>query len=103
MIDWMYVAANALWICGAAVVLAAISFHVWRADEAGQPYRLVFRSRSWRLYSSSGMALVCAGVLLGQPWAVWARVLCGLAGLWFAWMAIRTSKPDDDSRVSTSA
>jgi hypothetical protein len=39
MIDVRFVIAHSLWILGAAVALAAFSYHAWRAGERQMPLR----------------------------------------------------------------
>lgn len=80
MIDWWQVCANAVWILGAALLLATFSIHRYEAGRArtrGISNIYAFRSR-W-LYGL-GLLLVSLGLCLGSG-ARLDRVLWGMLAL----------------------
>ena len=92
MIDWPYVARNALWILGLSIALAGASYAGWWAagnNDAGQRAR---RRERWRaLWSlpvftqpfAAGMTLFCASLAWGGTrW--WETALWALLGIAFA-------------------
>ena len=88
MIDWGGVAGHALWIGGLALDLAAVSLAHFRTQEAAQrqtapPGRRLaaeLAQPGTLLALVTGLALVCAGLLIASPtW--WIRVPAGLLAL----------------------
>jgi len=85
MIDVRFVVAHGLWILGAAIELAAISYYDWLARQRRRPLRQVLRSaRGWHSSFAGGGLLVASGFLLmaGTRWwerAVWLVVWAGAA------------------------
>ncbi|MEO8260881.1 MAG: hypothetical protein ABI868_26280 [Acidobacteriota bacterium] len=106
MIDLRFVVAHGLWLLGAAVVLAAFSYHNWRARQQGRRRRDVLRAApGWRMSVSGGALLAASGFLLmaGARWweqAAWLLVWAGAAfDLWSA----RTTRLDDARASSRPA
>lgn len=82
MIDVWGVAANALWVLGLAVVLAALSWAHWVAQEEGVRLRRVLSRRGLRWPLDVGLLLFCAGLAAtSRRW--WERALWGVLAL--AW------------------
>ena len=75
MIDWANVALNGVWIAGAAILLAALSYHRWLAQETSVTFKNMRARRSWKISVSAGMALVCFGVGYGLADRRWERVV----------------------------
>jgi hypothetical protein len=88
VIDWWNVAFNALWIFGAAILLAAFSYHNWLRSETGSTRRQAMRELSWRTWNLFGMTLVCIGWMFGQTRHWWARLLLSVPATWFAWQML---------------
>jgi hypothetical protein len=102
MIDWVYVARNALWILGLSIALAALSYAGWwAAENDGAGPRVRWRAL-WGLPVltrpfAAGMTLFCASLAWGSTrW--WETVLWALLGLAFvaqfiqAWWAPHTPR-----------
>ena len=85
LIDWWLVASSALWIMGLSVLLAAFSYHDWLAHETGRRLRDQFKTRTWRIPFSLGMALFCTGLAATRGAAWWERLLWGALALSFGW------------------
>ncbi len=62
MIDWRWLAANALWIAGAALALAVVSVAEYSASTRGEKLRAVLRQpdRLWPLLVAA--VLFCTGL-----------------------------------------
>jgi hypothetical protein len=75
VIDWANVALNGVWIAGAAILVAALSYHRWLAQETSVTFKSMRARRSWKISVSAGMALVCLGVGCGLADRRWERVL----------------------------
>jgi len=88
MIDWWFVAVNALWILGLSIVLAAFSYHDWLRRETGRRWKEVRAQPSWQFPFSGGMLLFCLGMGLGHETAWWERTLWGLLAASFAWQTV---------------
>lgn len=88
VIDWWFVASNAIWIFGASVVLAAFSYHHWLAQETGRKLREIFRERSWQIFYPMGATIFCTGWLLAQADRWWERGLWGILAASFCWQMI---------------
>jgi hypothetical protein len=73
MIDWWSMAANALWILGAAVQVATWAFHDWIARATRSTRRDIFARRSFRVPMNAGMSATCLGWGLAQAGHTWAR------------------------------
>ncbi len=79
MVDWRLVGVSAVWLAGAAALLAGLSYGYWEARTAGRPLRAWLGGRGWwrRLYPAA-LGLVCAGLGLsanaGWEQAAWAAL-----------------------------
>jgi multisubunit Na+/H+ antiporter MnhB subunit len=97
MIDWTNLAFNALWVLGAAVILAALSFFYYEAQRRGERLRARLAAPGFQAWLSVGLALISLSLaLIGPRW--WERVLwallCALSAwqFWIAWREWRTKK-----------
>ena len=75
MIDWWNVFANALWLGGAALALAMLSYASWQASVEHQRLRAALNRPSYQI------ALNSAGVLFSAGMAATARYPLEI-GLW---------------------
>jgi hypothetical protein len=88
MIDISAVAANALWVLGLSLVLAALSWARWVAQEEGARTRDVLARRGLRRAVDLGLLLFCAG-LAATSRRTWERVVWGvLAAAWVVQAAL---------------
>jgi multisubunit Na+/H+ antiporter MnhB subunit len=89
MIDWVNVFFNALWVLGAAVILAALSFYHYDAQNRGERLRVRLAAPDFQVWLSVGLVLISLGLALtGASW--WERVLWALFCVVSAWQ-IRVS------------
>ena len=75
MIDWSKVVFNGVWIAGAAIMLAALSYHRWLAQATSVTFKNIRGRRSWKISVSTGMALVCVGLGNGLADRRWERLV----------------------------
>jgi F0F1-type ATP synthase membrane subunit c/vacuolar-type H+-ATPase subunit K len=88
MFDWSGLVGNALWICGLAVCLAALSMAYYET-RAGQE-RLCSRLRrpELQLALAAGMSLFCLGLLLSSgTW--WEKGIWGVCAILLTGWAVR--------------
>jgi len=87
MISWQHIVRNALWILGAAILLADLSYMSWLAREKKRPLGqllAITRSKRWLWL---GLALIGAGLAFTSD-VVWVMViwilftLLAMIGLW---------------------
>jgi hypothetical protein len=84
LIDWTYVARNALWIVGLSVALAAWSYISWWASFHHQRLRRALNLPLFVVPFSAGMLMFSGSMSWGAAhW--WERVLWAGLALWFAW------------------
>ncbi len=99
MIDWMGFAFNSLWVVGAAVILAALSFQQYEARRLRERLRERLNGPDFQLWLSVGLFLISLGLaLIGPRWyerVLWG-LLCGMS-VWQAWIAWRAWKRADAS------
>lgn len=99
MIDWAGLAFNALWVLGAAVILAALSFFYYealrprsvQAHRRGERLRTQLSAPGFQTWLFVGLVLISLGLaLIGPRW--WEHVVWGLlcaASAWQLWSAWR--------------
>jgi uncharacterized membrane protein YtjA (UPF0391 family) len=82
MIDWLNVAANALWIIGCSILLAAFSYASWAASENKQRISISLRSKGvWRALHTggilvfSGLAATSNSIVQAILWALLGIIL----------------------------
>ena len=93
MIDWFSLFANALWIVGLAVLLAATSWNFYVASLNRTGLRAQFSSPAFALTASIGMVLVLLGLALNKNGSLWQTIIWGLLALGFlyvAWLSFKT-------------
>ncbi len=77
VIDWTSVLFNGFWIVGAAIILAAFSFHTWQAQFEKVRVREVLQRPSFEKPFWLGFALVGIGlVTTSSRW--WESIIWGL-------------------------
>lgn len=87
LIDWLYVARNALWILGLSVALAAWSHISWWASVRSQRLRHALSLPLFVVPFSMGMLMFATSLAWGATrW--WECVLWAGLALWFAWEII---------------
>ena len=82
MIDWGNLAANALWISGLSVALAAFSFAAWEAGSSKEKIAARLRRPGYRAALNLAALLVCLG-LAGTASRLWGTALWLLLGAAF--------------------
>jgi len=106
MIDVQFVIAHSLWILGAAVALAAVSYYQWLESGRCPCATSCEPSVGWKASFAGGVLLVASGFLLmdGTRWwerGLWLLVWAGAAfDLWRC--GGRRSCEDVDSRSTRS-
>jgi len=91
MIDFRSVAANALWILGLALILAALSWARWIAVRENVRFRVALRYPGVARALDGGLMLFCAG-LAATARIGWERVLWGVLAVGFLVIALMSSK-----------
>ena len=97
MIDWGWVISNALWICGASLALAAVSYASWVASVRHDRLRAVLRQPGLKSALSAAAVLFCLGLATTAvallEIAIW-MVLAVLAAVQFilSWRELRHPK-----------
>jgi hypothetical protein len=74
MIDWPRVLSSAVWIGGAALALAALSYASWFANLRGERLRAVLQQPAYQLWLRAAACLICVGLGLtaaGLETALW--------------------------------
>ncbi len=62
MIDWPRVLFSAVWIGGAALALAALSYASWLASLRGERLRAVLQQPTYQLLLRVAACLICVGL-----------------------------------------
>jgi hypothetical protein len=88
MLDWRYLARNALWVWGLSVVLAAWSYARTWASEQGLTKRAALSRWPCGAALAAGMVLFCAGLAWGAA-QLWERLLWCVLTLAFVWQIYR--------------
>lgn len=66
MIDWPDLAANAMWVLGGALALAALSYAYWQAGAHGEQLRVALARPRLRIALDLAGVLVCLGLGLAS-------------------------------------
>ncbi len=82
--DWADVFANALLVTGMAVIVAAASHAVYRAQSSGSTLRLVLGGRRIGVAVYGGLALTASGLALTTAGSLWETLLCWVLALIFS-------------------
>ena len=76
MIDWPLVLSSAVWIGGAALALATLSYASWFASLRGERLRAVLRQPAYQALLWTAACLICTGLGLtaatGLETVVWS-------------------------------
>lgn len=84
MIDWLAFFLNTLWVLGLTIILAAVSYYHWHADQGKKSLRSFLASSSFSIVFSIGIFFFCVGVAgLSRTW--WEQVLWGILAVVFAY------------------
>jgi len=87
LIDWLFVARNALWILGLSIAFAAWSYTSWWGATRHLRVRQALGRPLFQVPFSAGMMLFTASLAWGATrW--WERALWIVLGLSFAWQTI---------------
>lgn len=62
MIDWTAVVFNSFWIAGLALMLAAVSYYTWVANEEGLAVGTTFQKPPFMRFAYAGLILVGIGL-----------------------------------------
>ena len=62
MIDWPRVLSSAVWIGGAALALATLSYASWVASVRGERLRAVLRRPAYQALLRAAACLICVGL-----------------------------------------
>jgi hypothetical protein len=93
VIDWFSVGANALWIIGAAIIVATFSFANWLAHVRDQRTRHLLGTAAFQIPFAIGLLLISLGLLLvSRGWlehVLWAFL--SILFLWQLWVLWRGS------------
>ena len=94
MVNWSGLVGNALWICGLAVCLAALSVAHYQARTGKDRLRHRLEQPEHQLAFAAGMTLFCAGLLLcSGTW--WQKGIWGLGAVVFiGWAACSWRRRD---------
>ncbi len=76
MIDWPLVLSSAVWLGGAALALAVLSYASWSASVRGLRLRVILRQSNYQRGLLAAAVLFCAG--LGLTASSWLET-----ALWF--------------------
>jgi hypothetical protein len=87
VIDWFNLAANSLWILGAALALAAVSFASWEASLKMVKFRQQLNQPGCQAALNMAGLMFCLG-LAGTSSRWWEIVLWLLLSVWFAFQLV---------------
>ena len=62
MINWLLVLSSAVWIGGAALALATVSYASWFASLRGERLRAVLQRPAYQLWLRAAACLICMGL-----------------------------------------
>jgi len=82
-------ATNALWIMGLAVVLAALSYASWLADQRKTRLRRVLNEAVFQVPFAAGMTLTCAGIFFHSR-SLLERIAWAVLAVLFAAQGVAT-------------
>ncbi len=92
MINWYGLFTNSLWIIGAALLLASLSWSLYAATLARNGWRAQLKSPDFTLASAAGMTLLMLGLGFQRGTPLWQSALWFMLALAFvllAWLAWR--------------
>ena len=89
VVNWSGLVGSALWICGLAVCLAALSMAQYQARAGGDRFRHRLERPEYQLALAAGLTLLCAGLLISSgTW--WEKVIWGFCAAFFIVWAARS-------------
>jgi hypothetical protein len=94
MINWGNLAANAAWIVGCAIALAALSYASWEAAESGEKFSARLQQRSYQLAFDLAGLLFCLGLAATSSNLLLAIAWLALAIAFLTMGAVRLRKRD---------
>ena len=98
MIDWPLVLFSAIWIGGAALALATLSYASWSASMRGERLRMLLRQAAYQRRLLAAACMICIGLgLTAASWlelALWLilAVICAAAFI-SLWRKARRNTP----------
>ena len=97
MIDWPLVLSSAVWISGAALALATLSYASWSASLRGERLRTALQRPVYQLLLRAAACLICVGLGLtaatGLEAVVWLILAVISAAAFIAlWRKTRRDK-----------
>ncbi|CAG0937644.1 hypothetical protein TFLX_06593 [Thermoflexales bacterium] len=94
MIDWPLVLSSAVWISGAALALATLSYASWFASLRGERLRVVLQQSGYQPALLAAAGLICLG--LGLTAATWLEtvlwLILAVLSLISLWRRVRRKK-----------
>ena len=94
MIDWWGVFSNAIWISGAALVLATVSYASWQASVDGQRLRQALGRTSIQIMLNIAGVLFSAGMAATARYPLEIIIWLILAALFiYQWLRARRATP----------
>jgi F0F1-type ATP synthase membrane subunit c/vacuolar-type H+-ATPase subunit K len=88
MFDWSGLVGNALWICGLAVCLAALSMAYYETRAGQERLGSRLRRPELQLALAAGMSLVCLG-LFSSSVTWWEKGIWGVCAILLIVWAVR--------------
>jgi len=90
-IPWGTVFSNFLWIVGAAIILAAMSYHDYLASQKKEKLINLLKRNSFQKPLFSGLFLVTAGIALSVHF-LWLSFIMGILAIFMLVMTANTLK-----------
>jgi L-asparagine transporter-like permease len=94
MINWGNLAANAVWIVGCAIALAALSYASYEAAESGEKFSVRLQQRGYQLALDLAGLLFCLGLAATSDNTLLAVAWLALAAAFLTMGVIRLLKKD---------
>jgi uncharacterized membrane protein YjjP (DUF1212 family) len=90
-IPWGAVFSNFLWIVGAAVILAAISYHDYLASQKKEKFINLLKRNSFKKPLFLGLFLVTAGITLSVHF-LWLSFIMGILAILMLFLTAKAFK-----------
>lgn len=74
VIDWLSLLMNSFWIIGSAILLAALSYHYWLADQEGRRFRDQVEQPAFQRFFWLSFVFIGVG-LAGTSQRVWETTI----------------------------
>jgi hypothetical protein len=88
LIDWGMVGFAGLWITGLALIVAALGFADYHAQQQGRGLRKVIQRRGYQITIDAALSLFCLG-LMGSAGAWWETTIWGLLAAAFGYLTVQ--------------